>query len=51
MAKDKPKIKYSVQMTFVTIFSVFIAVTIAMLNIFPTISARDIVFSSKQSSK
>lgn len=50
MAKERTKIKYSVQMTFVTIFSVFIAVTIAMLNIFPTTSARDIVFSSKQSS-
>ncbi len=50
MAKRVSKIRYSVQMVFVTIFSVFIAVTIAMLNIFPTTSARDIVFSAKQSS-
>ena len=49
MAKEKPKIKYSVQMTFVTIFFIFIAVTIGMLNIYPTTSARDIVFSTKQS--
>ena len=49
MAKGKPKIKYSVQMTFVTIFFVFIAVAIGLLNIYPTTSARDIVFSTKQS--
>ena len=50
MAKDKPKIKYSVQLTFIIIFFVFLAVTIGMLNVYPTISARDIVFSAKQSS-
>lgn len=50
MAKEKPKIKYSVQMTFIIIFFVFLAVTIGMLNVYPTISARDIVFAAKQSS-
>jgi len=49
MAEGKPKIKYSVQLTFVSIFFVFIVVTIGLLNIYPTTSARDIVFSTKQS--
>lgn len=50
MAAEKPRIKYSVQMTFLTIFFAFIAVTIGLLNTYPTISSRDIVFSTKQSS-
>jgi len=49
MAKNRPKIKYSVQFTFVTIFFVFIAVTTGLLNVYPTTSARDIVFSTKRS--
>ena len=50
MAREKAKIKYSVQLTFIIIFFVFLAVTIGMLNVYPTTSARDIVFSAKQSS-
>ena len=50
MRKEKQKIKYSVQFTFVGIFFVFLAVTIALLNIYPTTSARDVVFSAKQGS-
>ena len=49
MKKEKPKIKYSVQLTFVSIFFAFIVVTIGLLNTYPTISSRDIVFSTKQS--
>jgi hypothetical protein len=48
MAGSK-KIKYSVQMTFGTIFFLFLAVMIVLLNIFPTTSSRDVVFSTKQS--
>ncbi len=48
MTRKSPKIKYSVQMTFVTIFFLFLAVTTALLNIYPTTSSRDIVFSTKQ---
>lgn len=50
MAKEKAKRKYSVQFTFVTIFFLFIALTIGLLNTYPTISSRDIVFSNKQGS-
>ena len=50
MAKGKPKIKYSVQMTLILIFSAFLAVTVGMLNVYPTTSARDIVFTAKQTS-
>lgn len=50
MAKEKPKIKYSVQMTFITIFFAFLALTIVLLNVYPTTNARDIVFSTKQGS-
>ena len=49
MTKQRRKIKYSVQLTFITIFFLFIAVSISLLNIYPTTSARDIVFSTKQS--
>lgn len=48
MAKEKGKRKYSVQLTFVTIFSAFIALAIGLLNTYPTISSRDIVFANKQ---
>ena len=44
-----PKIKYSVQLTFVAIFFAFIAVSIGLLNTYPTISSRDSVFAAKQS--
>ena len=50
MAKEKPKIKYSVQMTLILIFSAFLAVTIGMMNVYPTTSARDIVAAAKQDS-
>ena len=50
MAKRKPKIKYSVQMTLILIFSAFLAVTIGMMNVYPTTSARDIVAAAKQNS-
>ncbi len=50
MAKEKSKRKYSVQLTFVSIFFLFIALSIGLLNTYPTISARDIVFASKRES-
>lgn len=50
MENEKPKIKYSVQMTFITIFFAFLALTIVLLNVYPTTNARDIVFSAKQGS-
>ena len=48
MDKEKSKIKYSVRMTFVTIFFLFIAMSIGLLNTYPTISSRDIVFANKR---
>ena len=35
-------------MTFVTIFFLFIALSIGLLNTYPTVSSRDIVFANKQ---
>ena len=49
MTAEKPKIRTSVQGTFVLLFSAFIAVTLVMLNTFPTVSSRDLVFSAKRS--
>ena len=46
---QRRKIKYSIGMVFVAIFTVFIAVSIGMLNTYPTISSRDVVASTKQS--
>ena len=43
------KTKYSIGVVFVAIFTVFIAVSIGMLNTYPTISSRDVVASTKQS--
>lgn len=48
MNKEKSKRKYSVQLTFVSIFFLFIVISIGLLTIFPTISSRDIVFANKQ---
>jgi len=48
MTKEKSKRKYSVQLSFVSIFVLFIALAIYLLNTYPTISSRDIVFSSKR---
>ena len=48
MSEKKSKKRYSVQLTFLGIFFVFIALSIGLLNTYPTVSARDIVFSSKQ---
>ena len=48
MAKEKGKRKYSVQLAFVGIFAAFIALAIGLLNTYPTISSRDIVFANKQ---
>jgi len=50
MEKGKRKIKYSVQFTFLAIFTLFIAVMIVLLTTYPTTSTRDVVFSSKRSS-
>ena len=50
MAKEKGKRKYSVQLVFAAIFFMFIALMIGLLNSYPTISSRDIVFSNKQGS-
>ncbi len=48
MDKEKRKRKYSVRATFVTVFFLFIALSIGLLNTYPTISSRDIVFANKQ---
>jgi len=48
MDREKRKIKYSVRLTFVTIFFLFIALSIGLLNTYPTISSRDIVFANKR---
>ena len=48
MDKEKRKRKYSVRATFVTIFFLFIALAIGLLNTYPTISSRDIVFANKR---
>ncbi len=48
MDKEKSKRKYSVQLTFVSIFFLFIVLSIGLLNTYPTISSRDIVFANKQ---
>lgn len=48
MAKEKGKRKYSVQLAFVGIFAAFIAFSIGLLNTYPTISSRDIVFANKK---
>ncbi|MBQ9733300.1 MAG: hypothetical protein IJV74_03590, partial [Clostridia bacterium] len=48
MAKEKGKRKYSVQLAFVGLFTAFIALSIGLLNSYPTISSRDIVFANKQ---
>ena len=50
MAQSKAKIKYSVRLVYVSIFFAFLAVMVGMLNVYPTTTARDIVFSAKQSS-
>lgn len=43
------KIQYSVQLTFIIIYFLFIALMTGLLNTYPTISSRDAVFSTKQS--
>ena len=48
MEQTRPKIKYSVRLVFISIFFCFLAVAVGMLNIYPTTTARDIVFSTKQ---
>ncbi|MBR1660482.1 MAG: HAMP domain-containing histidine kinase [Oscillospiraceae bacterium] len=47
-AAENLKIKYSVSLTFIGIFFAFIAVSIGLLNTYPTISSRDSVFAAKQ---
>ena len=49
MEQKRPKIKYSVRAVFIGIFFCFLAGAVGMLNIYPTTTARDIVFSTKQS--
>ena len=49
MEQSRPKIKYSVRVVFIAIFFCFLAVAVGMLNIYPTTTARDVVFSTKQS--
>ncbi len=49
MQQTRPKIKYSVRLVFIAIFFAFLAVTVGLLNVYPTTTARDIVFSTKQS--
>lgn len=50
MTKKTGKIKYSVQLTFVLTFFVFIGLLIGLLNTYPTTSSRDLVFSTKKGS-
>ncbi len=50
MAHERLKIRYSVRQTFLTIMLLFIVIMAALLNIYPTISSRDLVFSTKQTS-
>ena len=40
--------RYSIALTFISIFCVFILLTTALLNTYPTISSRDVVASTKQ---
>ena len=49
MQESRPKTKYSVSLVFISIFFLFLVVGVGMLNIYPTTTARDIVFSTKQS--
>lgn len=49
MSQTRPKRKYSVRLVFIGIFFAFLAVMVGMLNVYPTTTARDIVFSAKQS--
>jgi signal transduction histidine kinase len=49
-ASDKFKIKYSVQLKFVVTLFLLIVVLLVMLNTYPLIMSRDLVFSSKKSS-
>ncbi len=49
MPQTRPKIKYSVRVVFIGIFFCFLALAVVMLNIYPTTTARDVVFSTKQS--
>ncbi len=42
-------IRHSVQLTFISIFCVFLVVALGLLNIFPTTVSRQIVFNAKQS--
>ncbi|MBR1658845.1 MAG: HAMP domain-containing histidine kinase [Oscillospiraceae bacterium] len=49
MDKGHTKITYSISMTFITIFFLFVIVSIGLLNTYPTISSRDVVASTKQS--
>ncbi|HHU22824.1 MAG TPA: HAMP domain-containing histidine kinase [Clostridiales bacterium] len=45
---NKPKIKYSVRLKFVTTFFAFIALLLILLNTYPLMVSRDLVFTSKQ---
>lgn len=47
-AENRPKIKYSVQLKFVTTFFAFIALLLVLLNTYPLMVSRDLVFTSKQ---
>ena len=49
MEQTRPKTKYSVRLVFIGIFFAFLAVSVGMLNVYPTTTARDVVFSAKQS--
>ncbi len=49
MDETRTKTKYSISMTFITIFFLFVIISIGLLNTYPTISSRDVVASTKQS--
>jgi len=48
LEEKKKKFRISVQVTFTSIFFAFLALTVFLLNVIPTVNARDIVFSTKQ---
>ena len=49
MPKQRPRIKYSVRLTFITIFLLFLLVSIGLLSTYPVLTTRDSVYSAKQS--
>ena len=47
--KERRPLRYSVQTAFILIYCAFLLGSIALLNTYPTLTSRDVVFSAKQS--